>query len=86
MLSEAKVNMTLYDILNNKEDVLFKLVEYIVKQGNITRWNEDSPEHCEIIDDFTYKKNALLQEFCEDIYEKSFSETIFFLYITKISE
>ena len=82
-LQEAKLDMSLYDILHNSEEVLTKLVIYQISTNKIMEM-EDQP--FSTVEELTYHILATLENISDEIYEDPHAFNIFFIYLSKMCE
>ena len=65
LLKNARVNMSLYDILRKPDEVFTKLVNYAVDSSNVEEWMRETEESDEKMDEFAYRINAVIEGFSE---------------------
>lgn len=78
--------MSIYEILNNQEELLRKLIEHKIESEDIFSFMENDEQTCNRFDQLSYQILARVESVSSQIYHTNNSETIFFLYITKLCE
>lgn len=78
--------MSIYEILNNQEELLRKLIQHKIESEDIFSFMEDDEQTCNRFDQLSYQILARVESVSSQIYHTNNSETIFFLYITKLCE
>lgn len=74
-----RLNMSLYEIINNPDRVISSLIEYEIHQSRIF-----SLQSIKDIKNETYRIIAETQAIKEKIYNQEESDLTFFIYLTKI--
>lgn len=78
--------MSIYEILNNQEELLRKLIQHKIESEDIFSFMENDEQTCNRFDQLSYQILARVESVSSQIYHTNNSETIFFLYITKLCE